>query len=142
MPTGFFNPTPIKFNDFSQKPQKPYDPFTSSESKPIEEFNFNPFSNSYPYAYKPKPIATTTPKPIEFNSFRKNPSELFPKFPPPPSITRNPTVNILEDNFQSLYPVTIRPIETRLSYPNFGVPRLNRYLNVPYFYRPKCNTCA
>ncbi|XP_013178471.1 PREDICTED: uncharacterized protein LOC106125717 [Papilio xuthus] len=146
MPNGFYNPPPmpIKFNDFASqnKPQKPYDPFTSSESKPFDEFNFNPFSNSYPYAYNPKPIATTTPKPIEVNNFRKNPSDFFPKFPPPPSINANPKVNILGDNFQPFYPGTIRPLEARLSFPRFGVPRLNQFPNIPYFYRPKCSTCA
>ncbi|XP_014354953.2 uncharacterized protein LOC106708016 [Papilio machaon] len=146
MPKGFFSPPPIpiKFNNFGtpNNPQKPYDPFTSSESKPLDEFNFNPFSNSYPYAYNLKPIATTTPKPIEISSFRKNPSEFFPKFPPPPSINSSPKVNILGDNFQPFYPVTVRPLETRLLFPSFGVQRINRFPNVPYFYRPKCSTCA
>ncbi|CAG4996290.1 unnamed protein product [Parnassius apollo] len=141
---GYLRHTATALTNFNQQnpTQKSYDAFTSSEFKPLEEFNSNPFANAYPYAYNPT-TTTTTLNPLEPEFSRSHvPTDTFSKFHPISENYGNPLIGYVADNLQSFDHVAFKSHETFI--PPY-IPNIHIHKPIshhPFFYHKKCFSCS
>lgn len=122
-----------------------FDPITSSEFKPLEEFISNAFSNAYPYASQP--FTTTTERPVESNRYHE--IGLLPKITQPLENLKRPIAKYIGENFNTSPPFPIsyfgsKPQEQNVQFPNFNSykTRFNQYPSQPAYYYKKCAYCS